>query len=489
MKALDGNTIRKKGMPSLVLMERAALAVTEELEKNPRRLARVLVVCGSGNNGGDGFAIARILHLHGYQSEIFFTGNPEHMTEETLSQKKIADNYQVPMVNNPRYEEYTTIVDAMFGVGLSREIQGNYRKVIEGINESGAYCVAVDIPSGISGDTGRVLGIAVKADLTVTFAFLKRGHCLYPGAAYSGEIKVKDIGIYEDGQEEELYALEAKDCPKLLPARKPWGHKGTFGKVLVVGGSKGMSGAAYFSAKAVLAAGAGMVKLQTVEENRPILQMLLPEGMVASEDTLEEWSESLRWCDVLVIGPGLGRSEESCKRAQWFLKESQERKLPVVLDADGLNLLACHPQWYSWIQGRCVVTPHLGEMSRLVKEPAEDIGEHLIASAQAFAREKQVVCILKDARTVIAYPDGRTYLNMTGNSGMATAGSGDVLAGFVGGLLAVGREKKDTPLEALGVFLHGAAGDKAKRTAGESGMTAEDILDAFSQVLEEREEI
>ena len=255
MKFCDSYTIERMGVPSCVLMERAALKVVEELEKRfttENIKQKILCVCGSGNNGGDGVAIARILHQHGYQSAIYLAGNPDHRTEEMQRQCQIAVNYQVSVVNNLHSEEYTTIVDAIFGVGLTREIKGEYRDLIAELNEMPGWKVAVDLPSGVDGDTGAELGIAFHADLTVTFAFRKAGLCLYPGRKLAGQVVVADVGIYrEDGAEPKLFSMEKSDLRE-LPEKEADGNKGTFGKILAVAGSSGMCGAAFLSASGVL---------------------------------------------------------------------------------------------------------------------------------------------------------------------------------------------------------------------------------------------
>ena len=316
MKKLDNATIHKIGVASEVLMERAALKVVEETEKYLGKSEKILVVCGSGNNGGDGIAIARLFHLKGVRAEFYMAGNKEKMTRETLLQYKIATGYQVPEVNNPAWDEYTTIVDAVFGVGLARPIEGHYAEIIHEMNSARAKKIAVDIPSGVNGDTGLEMGIAFSADLTVTFGYRKRGLCFYPGRLYAGKIVIADIGIYEqEAVKASARCLEKEDL-KLFPERDPGGNKGTFGKILFVTGSAGMCGAAYLSASAALRTGAGMVKIQTVEENRIPLQILLPEAMVCSRFDEESNEQLLSWCDVIVIGPGLGTSVASRERAQ-----------------------------------------------------------------------------------------------------------------------------------------------------------------------------
>lgn len=480
MKVMDQTTIREMGIPSCVLMERAALAVAEEVKKT--HPIKVLVLCGNGNNGGDGVAIARILHLWGIPSEFCMVKNPGNYTEETKRQIEIARNYQVRQVNNPRLDEYTTIVDAVFGIGLSRPVEGIYKEVIRKVNETKACKIAVDIPSGICADTGGILGIAVKADVTVTFGYMKRGHCFYPGASYAGKILVKDIGIYPGKEDRtDAWMLEEKD-KNWLPPRKEDGNKGTFGKVLVVAGSKNMAGAAYLSARACLYAGCGMVKILTEEENRIILQGLLPEAMLAAGEEEQGWQEALDWCDAMVIGPGLGKSIKSRQKTQWFLKNCRK---PMVADADALNLLSENREWEKWLSPRCILTPHMGEMERLCKKSVQEIKKDRIGEACRLAEKLGIVCVLKDARTVIADERGNCWLNGNGNAGMATAGSGDVLSGIIGALLGNGMEQMKAAV--LGNYLHGRSGDLARGQKGERSMTAQDLIEFLPETFAEME--
>lgn len=486
MKILDSHTIEKQKLPSCVLMERAALAVAEEMERFLTKEERVLVVCGNGNNGGDGVALARILALRGFDTAIFLVGHTHTFSLELSRQLEIADAYGILRVNNPNWSEYTTIVDAIFGVGLSRPVEGYFAEVIGHINASSAKKVAVDIPSGIHGDNGQMLGTAVMADLTVTFAWRKQGLCFYPGRSYAGKIVVADVGIYGAENIKGIARhLEPADC-RLLPERRPDGNKGTFGKVLLVAGSPGMCGAAYLSAKASLRAGAGMVKIQTAKENLIPLQVLLPEAMVSCTFTEEENQRLLNWCDVIIIGPGLGMSEESRIRAKWFLIHGSKRLKPIVLDADGLNLLAEHPAWNVYLSDRVILTPHMGEMSRLTKKSIEEIKENPVNVALSYAEEANAVCVLKDSCTVIADAAGSLYLNLYGNAGMASAGSGDVLSGILAAMFCrylSSEEEPDTAAKAaFGVLLHALAGDSAAEKLGKQAMTAQDIIKALSDV-------
>lgn len=492
MKALDGNMIEGIGIPSCVLMERAALKVAEELERmlaDKKQEERILCVCGSGNNGGDGVAVARILKLHGYRTSLYLVGNPDHRTVEMQRQLDIAAACQVPVVNNLETEEYTTIVDAIFGVGLTREIKGEYRELIAELNEMPGWKVAVDLPSGVDGDTGAELGIAFHADLTVTFAFRKAGLCLYPGRKLAGQVVVADVGIYrEDGAEPKLFLTEKSDLRE-LPEKEADGNKGTFGKILAVAGSSGMCGAAFLSASGVFATGAGMVKIVTPEENRIPLQTMLPEAMISCTG---DWGKDFEWCDVLVIGPGIGMTVKAADKVEFFLKKAKQEKKQVVLDADGLNLLAENPKWKNYLGRHVILTPHMGEMSRLTGKSIRELKSDRAGAARALAAETGVVCVLKDACTVTAAPDGRAWISLSGNAGMATAGSGDVLSGVLAGMQAMYLE---TPVEekdagfyaALGVLLHGAGGDQAAMRKGMAGMKAGDIACGVAEILKEQQ--
>ena len=491
MKSLDRNTIVNMGVPSLVLMERASLKTVQEMEahfEKDGRKQKILCVCGSGNNGGDGVAVARILFLHGYDVSIFMAGNPEHLTEETSCQLKIAENYKVPVVNNPELDEYTTIVDAIFGIGLARPVEGTYRELISRMNEADAWKVAVDIPSGVDGDTGKEWGIAFHADLTVTFAFCKAGLVLYPGRKFAGRVVTADIGIYRDETiMKNMWQAERKDLD-FLKDRSADGNKGTFGKVLAVAGSEGMCGAAYLCGEGAFSVGAGMVKIRTAKENRIPLQTILPEAMF-SENTEDVYSmeKDFDWCDVLIIGPGIGLEPETAEKISWFLKKAGEKQKPVILDADGLNLLAANPGMWKSVGNNVILTPHIGEMSRLTGMTIKELKEDPAKAARELAAEKGCVCVMKDACTTVAGPDGDVYLNLSGNPGMATAGSGDALAGILAGVMCrkrnVGHEKKMSEMAAIGVYLHGLAGDSAAEATGMCSMKAGDILKNVSEVL------
>lgn len=485
MKEADRYTIEEIKIESLVLMERAALSLVEEMVKSGQPMQRILVLCGTGNNGGDGLAAARLLHLKGYRVAVECVGRSEKMTAETRRQYDIVRNYQIPVVNNPDYGEYTTIIDALFGIGLTRLVEGIYRQKIQAVNESGAHIWSVDIPSGVDGDTGRMMGVSVHADDTVTFAFAKMGHLLYPGREYTGHLWVRDIGIGPRPGEEAGYArcIGREDAGRLL-VRDPGGHKGTFGKVLVLAGSLGMCGAAYFAGRAAYAAGAGMVKICAAKENRQILQTLVPEALYGSWDE-ETIRQGIEWCDAAVAGPGIGQGEEALRMLRCLLGSAQEKDLPLVLDADGLNLISAHHELRDMLYGRCVYTPHMMELGRMMGEEIGMLREQPFDTIERFARDYPGTLVWKDACTITRCAGGAVYLNESGNDGMATAGSGDVLAGLLGGLLASGpASAADLDLLVpLGVYLHGAAGDAAGEKKGRHSMTARDILEGIPAAM------
>lgn len=486
MKDCDNHTIHYFGIPSLVLMERAALGVTEEIEKNVQTESKVLLVCGIGNNGGDGLAVARMLWIKGYQVTAVMIGDWKKVSEETKRQMEICQAYKIEIQREIPKESFDVVVDALFGIGLSRDLEGKYFEVVEQMKRINGYKVAVDIPSGIHADTGAVMGIAFHADVTVTFAFPKLGLRLYPGAEYAGEVLVKEIGIGKEKILEEktvCYEAEPKDLMK-IPKRKDYSNKGTFGKVLVAAGHKNMAGAAFFSGKAAYVTGAGLVKIMTEEANRSILQQLLPEAVLETYEPGQELEESLKnnmeWADVIVAGPGIGTEETSEKIIKVILEHA---KVPVILDADGLNIAANHMEWLKECKTTVIVTPHLGEMARMTKKSIFDIQKQLLQVAREFAERYNVICILKDARTITALPDGTVYINTSGNNGMATAGAGDVLTGVLAGLIAQNMEPGSAA--PIGVYLHGKGADAVLTQTGNYGMMAQDIIEGVRQVMKE----
>ncbi len=496
MKAIDRHAIQVTGIPSVVLMERAALAVADAVEELKCNLsASIWAVCGTGNNGADGVAAARILHCRGYRVTILLAGDPQRGTEEFHLQRRIAENLGMQIVEWRDFlpGRCDVLIDAVFGVGLSRPVEGEYLKILRMMENAGASkTVAVDMPSGIHSGSGQVMGAAVRADVTVTFGYQKLGSVLYPGRGYCGRVKVCDIGfppesigILDEGDAAAV-TFGGEDLAR-LPRRPAYSNKGTFGKVLVVAGSAGMGGAAYLSALAAYRTGAGLVKIMTDEENRTVMQQLLPEAvldtyrageMEEEPDTFHEKVErECAWADVIVLGPGIGQAPGVRGLLKEFLMNAY---VPMVLDADGLNAIAKYPELKQYFTENIIITPHMGEMSRLTGMTVEQLCRDIAAAAAEYSASHGITCVLKDAASVVCGRDGQIYVNTVGNSCMAKAGSGDVLTGVIAGLLAQGCEPWDAA--ALGVFLHGMAGDRIRERDGSHGMLARELADEVGRI-------
>lgn len=522
MAGFDAATIEKIGIPALVLMERAAWSVYEEVVARAKGKMRILILAGCGNNGADGLALARMLVDHRadrgceavFQVDVVICGNPEKATAQWKTQYEILKYFPVRTGSKPQAEEYDILIDALFGVGLSRKIDGAYAELINWYNASDGYKVAVDVPSGVHSDSGKIMGCAVKADLTVCFAFGKRGLYLYPGCKYAGRVVVKNIGIGEvafGDTKPEMFRF-TESIEKLLPVRPADGNKGTFGKVLLAAGNKNMAGAAVLAARGCYRAGTGMVKVLTKECNRMILQVAVPEALLATrmpwedaednvlstqstagecckEERQRNVSKCYAWPDVLAIGPGLGTDEWGYELLYSFLTESKQ---PIIIDADGLNLLSRHSELLNLISekgaaGRTIIlTPHVGELARLCHTSIENIKENPLEIAMELARKLHCVIVSKDARTLICQSGKPVCLNTTGNSGMAVAGSGDVLAGIIAGLLAQGMSGFDAA--SIGVYLHGLAGDAAAARLGNRAMTSWDLIQGIADVTRLKKE-
>lgn len=500
MKRYDANTIDKIGIPGLVLMERAALVTVEELQRiYPDKPQKVLVVAGCGNNGGDGLAIGRLLMMQGHTVEFVLIGDRAVCSRETAVQIEILSKYGMSVKDAIGNSEYDIVVDALFGIGLSREVAGIHAEAIRRINDMESFVCSVDIPSGVCADDGRILGCAVRADMTVTYGFYKLGQMLYEAASYCGRIICREMGINIHsflGDAPRWYTLKEESGESILPVRDKGGNKGTFGKLLVIAGSSQACGAAVLSARSAFRMGVGMVKTVTVIQNRDIFLQAVPESMLltyhetAAEEEQEEFEaalhESFEWADAILIGPGIGTGRQAERLLEECLTDSD---LPVVIDADGLNLLAREQKLQQMAVragkgGRKVVlTPHLGEFARLFGCNVVQAKEHLLQYPQELAERIQAVIVCKDARTVVTAPGAKEhYLNTSGNDGMATAGSGDVLAGMIAALLA----QNMSGLEAAvcGVYLHGAAGDLAAQKRTTRSMMATDIIEQISHVIE-----
>ena len=478
----DSYTSEKMFVSSEVLMERAALAVYDVLLEKKLPLKKICIACGPGNNGGDGLALARILAENGIIADIVLPGGTEKMSDtERLQYSALTALCQdISITASVPEKEYSLLIDALFGISLNRNPEGSFLDAIRAFNllhDRGAVTVSLDIPSGVNASSGQVCGAAVLADFTVSFAFKCLGNVLFPGASFNNEVIRKDIGITEKSLEKTPFIKALSDEDIVLPERIRYSNKGTFGKVLLIAGSKKMSGAAVLSASAAFRSGCGMVRVYTALENREILQETVPEAIVNvydDDDPLRDITECFDWCDVVAIGPGLSFSDPAKKLVRYVFENSP---VPIVADADALNIASDDPGMLINESRDIIITPHVGEMSRLTGLSVIDITGHLLGTAVDFAESYNVICVLKDARTVIADPSKKACINLNGNSGMATAGSGDVLTGIIASLLAQGL----APFEAasLGCAIHGKAGDAASKRLGEHAVMARDIIEGI----------
>lgn len=477
-KKIDNYTINNIGVPSLVLMERAALSVTQLIVKNESKDKSVLVVVGTGNNGADGLAICRMLYLKGYRTCIYILGDLSKATKEFTTQLNIIKKLGVKISES--YIKADVIVDGIFGVGLSRNIEGQYAEIIKKINKEHAIVYAVDIPSGVNADNGKICDISVKADYTVTFGSHKIGTVLYPGADVCGKVVVADIGFPQKAYEN-LHVLKyvTKEELSYLPVRPNYSNKGTFGRVLIIAGSKDITGAAYLCAKAAFRIGAGLVRIFTVKENKDVIAKLLPEAMVNTYDTdnfdIKALHACLNWCDAVAIGPGLstGNIQKS------IVEQVLISKHPTVIDADGINNIAGDNKLKKLLHKKVIITPHVAEMSRLLNVPVKDIADDVVRYAKEANYRYNVISVLKDARTVIALKD-ECYVNLTGNNGMATAGSGDVLTGIIIGLISIGVDFEKAAI--LGPYIHGLSGDYAVEKMSKASLMASDIIEQLKEL-------
>lgn len=484
MHAVDKYNIEKMGMPSSVLMERAALACANIIKDRFDRSNKIGVICGTGNNGGDGVAIARILHLSGYDVLCYILGDVSKYTDELNHQISIANNYKISFVSSlSDLSECSIYVDAIFGIGLSREVTGIYKEAIEFINSKKAKVLSVDIPSGYSSDTGVVLGCGIISDVTVTFAYIKKGLLLNDCFLNRGELLLADVGIYindndipYDNNTRMSYLIENIDLDTLIPPTSRKNNKGSNGKVLVIAGSESIYGACYLSAKAALSSGSGLVKIYTHVQNINSIQTGLPEAMYKGYDSFceQDLNELINWADTIVIGPGLSTNDLQAKILEYVLTNST---CPIVIDADGINIVSKNLDLLKKTKAEIVLTPHLMEMSRLTSKSIDEIKNNMELTATDFCNEYDVNIILKNYTSFIS-THLCNFINITGNEGMATAGSGDVLSGILASLLAQGVSMNIAP--GLASFIHGTAGEKASNKKGKRQMLASDIIDHLS---------
>ncbi len=555
MQEIDRITIKKYGIAGTVLMERAGLVVADKInelffQKSEHRTQRIknpslppfvkggmggfsdlkeiiyqkiIILCGGGNNGGDGFVVARLLHEQGKEVKVFLSANPGDLKGDAKihyyfaikSGVKIYPIKKFLTLNSKLLTLNSVIVDSLLGTGLSKPVAGDLAKCITFINNQRASAipnfsvVSVDIPSGISSDTGQIMGCAVKADYTVTFGLPKRGHMLYPGAEHTGKLFIEDIGFPEEllaSEKIKVNLIDKPDVIQMLPQRQKYSHKGTYGHVLIIAGSKGKTGAAFMSAKACLRAGAGLVTIGVPESLSNIFQARVTEEMVLPLPDKGNGTLSFRAvdailkfanqkADVLAIGPGISVSEDISKLVGALIVNS---KVPMVIDADGINAIAGRSSTLKKAKAPVILTPHVGEMARLlvgnaewgmrnadlkskIQNPKSKIEENRIDTAISFAKKTKTCLVLKGVPTVIATPGGNAFINPTGNPGMATAGTGDVLTGMISALLAQGLSPQDAAIS--GIYMHGITGDVVAERKGEHSLIASDMIKTIPAVF------
>jgi NAD(P)H-hydrate epimerase len=503
MRNIDEKTIKKYGIPGPVLMERAGLAVAIKIRELFDK-KKVVVLSGGGNNGGDGIVVARNLYNWGWNVKVLLMVKEDKLGPDCRVQLRIAGKIGVPVefrtALTDRDLHSAVVVDALLGTGMNKPVKSPLSDIIAFLNKSDVRVVSVDIPSGISSDDGQVKGEAVVADYTVTFGLPKIGHLLHPGAEHTGCLFIEDIGFPDrllSSESLKTQTIEKTDASFLLPARPRYSHKGDYGHVLLIAGSKGKTGAALMAAKACLRSGAGMITIGVPEtlvnifQERVTEEMILPlqdngNGILSDEASADILDFLNRKADVLAIGPGISSWPGLTKMLMTLLMAATA---PIVLDADAINLLSGHTEVLSRVKAPVILTPHTGEMARLLgKRPATDKGmpanelnelnktieADRVNAALSFSRKKGAYLILKGAPTIISEPDGKAFINTTGNPGMATAGSGDVLTGMVSAFLAQGLNPLDASI--LGVYLHGLAGDIAAEEKGMHSLIATDII-------------
>jgi len=506
MQEIDKRAIEEFGIPGLTLMENAGRCCVESIvsEFGLKGNNRAVIIAGKGNNGGDGYVVARLLKQKGWSVKVYILAEHDQIAgDAAVNLAKLTPDMinfcphegQLTALHLDEIYQADVLVDAMLGTGLRSDVTGVYREAIELLNSSGRPILAVDIPSGIHGTTGRVLGEAVRAYITVTFAFAKLGHVLYPGAEHTGRLEVVDIGIPLQLMETVMgYDFLNQECIRpLLRRRDRQAHKGHFGHCLIIAGSPGKTGAASLSANSAVRAGSGLVTLAVPESLNHILEIKTTEAMTVplpdsgsgflSSHAFPAIEKLLPGKDALAIGPGIDRRPGTVALVQTLLETVD---LPMVLDADALNALAEDMTVLRRKKSANVVlTPHPGEMARLMGTSIPDVEAVRISLAQEFARDYGIYLVLKGARTIIATPQGTAAINSSGNPGMATGGMGDVLTGIIVSLLGQGYSAGDACR--LGVFIHGYSADLVAEDKGEIGISACDVQEklpyAFNKML------
>ncbi|MEX0805570.1 MAG: NAD(P)H-hydrate dehydratase [Candidatus Binatia bacterium] len=496
MREMDRLTIQKFGTPSLTLMERAGKGIAQAILQRFARSAKngVLIVAGKGNNGGDGLVVARLLKQKRVPCEVALLAKRGELSADAARNLKAYVKAKGNLVEvdsagldllREKINHMGLLVDAILGTGMKSEIRGLYAETISLMNACGLPIVAVDIPSGLDADKGTPLGVCIQAEMTVALGYAKLGEVTYPGLNYTGDLVVADIGIAPGAVTEVGPATEIltdKEVGRMVPIRAPDSHKGSYGHVVVMAGSRGKTGAAILASRAAMRAGAGMATLAAGRSLNDIVAGALVEVMTeplrdnSAEEieslTDDEWRRLLERKTVMLFGPGIGVSDSTRSNLRWLIDNLD---MPWVIDADGLNNLALDLDRLKSAKVAPILTPHPGEMARLINKDTVAVNKDRIGVAHSFATGHRCYLVLKGARTVIATPDGKIFINPTGNPGMASAGMGDVLAGILTALL--GQRLSPEDAMKLGVYLHGFVGDRVAAEKGETGMIASDLID------------
>jgi len=498
MQAMDRRTIESGGIPGIELMENAGRGATRFLLDYFPEATRssIGIIAGKGNNGGDGFVIARYLSQKGIQVSVYLLAKSSAIKGNAAANLKLLAPLGIPVIELPDEKSFSNHqsdmqhldlwVDAILGTGLKSDVRGYYRDVITMINSLKKPVFAVDIPSGLNSDTGQPCGACIHAQATATFGFAKTGHVLQPGATFTGSLNIVDIGIPDPIAEEigpQQYQLTTDQIRNYFQPRKPDTHKGRTGHLLVIAGSTGKTGAAAMTAMAAMRSGAGLVSLGVPQCINAILEGQVLEAMTEplpdmddgrlGESAFEPILELAVAKQCIALGPGLGQAKGTQILVNRIIQESP---VPLVIDADGLNNLAGQSQILQKLKVPAILTPHPGEMARLMETTVATVQADRLQSARNFALEFNVHVVLKGAGTVIAHPDGSAYINTTGNTGMAAGGMGDVLTGVIAGLITQGF-RPDTAARS-GVYLHGAAADTLAESIGPVGFLASEVMHA-----------
>lgn len=503
MQEMDRLTIEEVGLPGVVLMENAARGATRVFVEHfePSRNSRILFLCGRGNNGGDGYVMARYLHQMGFGVSVIVLSQCQKITGDAGANLKIIQQMGLDLKEAAGPQQWTAyrdcferadfIVDGILGTGLKSGVRGFYQQVIEAVNASGKPVMAIDIPSGLHADTGAVMGVAVRADVTPTFGFPKLGQLLFPGAGLVGRLVRIDIGIPRAATDRvpvHARLIEARDVQGMFPFEDPDVHKGSRGHLLVIAGSTGKTGAAALASMAALRAGAGLVTLGIPRSLNSTLESKLTEAMTyplpetpagtLSLNAEQEILQLLEGKNALVLGPGLSTHEDTVRLVERIVARCP---VPIVVDADGLNALEGNLTPLHSCKAQVILTPHPGEMARLTGLSNAEVQADRTGLASRFARDHACHLILKGARTIVGRPDGRIHVNPTGNPALASGGSGDVLTGLLGGFLARGLPPEKAAIG--GVYLHGLAADLLAEEVGQAGILAGDLIEEIPSLM------